>query len=124
MLAENFVVDFPTLGDLWSSWMERHCRVPDRHERGAPFREYDPQFWWTANHGRVREDAVHDPARPLLNQAFVYRRSQIIAPQKFGKGPWTAATICRAAVGPSEFAGWASDGDVYECADQDRKSVV
>ena len=113
----EFVVDFPTLGDLWSSWIERHCRVPDRHERGKPFREYDWQFWCTANHGRVRPDAVFDAEKPPLSQAFVYRRSQVIAPQKMGKGPWTAARICLSAVGPCEFAGWAVEGDVYRCED-------
>lgn len=111
------VVDFPTLGDLWSAWMEQHCRVPDRHERGKSFREYDWQFWCTANHGRVREDAKHDPERPLLNQAFTFRRSQVIAPQKAGKGPWTAARISLCAVGPSEFIGWATTGDEYRCED-------
>ena len=111
------VVDFPTLGDLWSAWIERHCRVPDRHERGKPFREYDWQFWNTANHGRVRPEVRFDPDRPPLNQAFVYRRSQVIAPQKIGKGPWTASRICLCAVGPSEFSGWAVDGDVYRCHD-------
>lgn len=115
MEAPEFVVDFPTLGDVWSAWMERHCRVPDRHQRGAPFREYDWQFWCTANHGRVRPEATHDPENPLLNQAFVYRRSQVIAPQKMGKGPWTAARVCLAAVGPTEFAGWAQTGDEYRC---------
>lgn len=125
MVVDEFRVDFPTLGDLWSAWMEQHCRVPDRHERGAPFREYDWQFWCTANHGRVRPDAVHDPGAPLLNQAFVYRRSQVIAPQKMGKGPWTAARVCVSAVGPAEFGGWAKAGDMYRCEDAgDRKSVV
>lgn len=117
MAAPDFVVDFPTLGDLQSAWIEQHCRVPDRHERGKPFREYDWQFWCTANIGRVRPDAVFDPARPLLNQAFVFRRSQVIAPQKIGKGPWTACRVALAAVGPDEFAGWASAGDEYRCED-------
>lgn len=115
---QEFVVDFPTLGDLWSAWIEQHCRVPDRHQRGAPFREYDWQFWCTANDGRIREDA-HQPDlnKPLLNQAFVYRRSQVIAPQKMGKGPWTAARVALAAVGPSEFLGWAGENDYYVCDD-------
>ena len=118
MSLPEFVVDFPTLGDLWSAWIEQHCRVPDRHQRGAPFREYDWQFWCTANDGRIREDAQQpDLDRPLLNQAFVYRRSQVIAPQKMGKGPWTATRAALAAVGPSEFLGWAEDGDYYACAD-------
>ncbi|HLS01162.1 MAG TPA: hypothetical protein VK054_04160 [Beutenbergiaceae bacterium] len=116
MSGPEFVVDFPTLGDLWSGWVEAHCRVPDRHERGEPFREYDWQFWCTANDGRVREGARQpDLSKPLLNQAFVYRRSQVIAPQKMGKGPWTAARVALAAVGPSEFLGWAKEGDVYDC---------
>lgn len=108
---------FLTLGDLWSSWMERHCRVPDRHERGKPFREYDWQFWCTAHHGQVRPDAKFYESRPPLNQAFVFRRSQVIAPQKMGKGPWTAARVCLSAVGPSEFAGFAKAGERYYCSD-------
>lgn len=109
--------DFLTLGDLWTAWIEAHCRVPDRHERGKPFREYDWQFWCTAHHGQVRPDAKFDPAKPPLNQAFVYRRSQVIAPQKMGKGPWTACRACLAAVGPAEFAGFARGGERYRCSD-------
>lgn len=109
--------DFLTLGDLWSAWMERHCRVPDRVERGKPFREYDWQFWCTAHEGQIRPDAPFDPDDPPLNQAFVYRRSQIIAPQKTGKGPRTAARVMLAAVGPVEFAGFAKAGDFYRCED-------
>lgn len=108
---------WPTLGHLWSAWIERHCKVPDRHERGKPFVEYDWQFWCTANEGRIREDAAFDPAAPPLNQAFTYRRSLVIGPQKIGKGPWRAAHVALAAVGPSEFAGWASAGDAYRCED-------
>lgn len=117
MALPEYVVDFPTLGDLWSSWIEQHCHVPDRHERGAPFREYDYQFWCTANIGRIREGVTFDPASPPLNQAFTYRRWQVIAPQKAGKGPWTAARAILAAVGPVEFAGWAVEGDAYRCED-------
>ena len=118
MAELEFTVDFPTLGDLWSAWFEAHCRVPDRHQRGAAFVEYDYQFWCTANYGRVRRDAAWLPGEPpLLNQAFHFRRAQVIAPQKIGKGPWVACHVCLAAVGPSEFAGWARDGDVFVCAD-------
>lgn len=113
----EFVVDFPTLGDLADQWIEAHCRVPDRFERGRPFRQYDWQFWCTANHLRIREDAVWDPERPPLNQAFFYRQSLIVGPQKLGKGPWFAALTACAAVGPWEFAGWAEDGDEYRCED-------
>lgn len=113
----ELVVDFPTLGDLLDQWIEQHCRVPDGFARGAEFRQSDWQFWCTANHYRVREDAVWRPEAPLLNQAFVYRRSQVVAPQKTGKGPWAAAVTAAEAVGPVIFGGWAESGDVYLCSE-------
>ena len=94
MLAE-FVVDFPTLADLQDAWVEHHCRVPDGFARKQPFKMADWQFWCTANHYRVRDDAEWVPERPLLNQAFTYRRSQVVAPQKTGKGPWSATVTAR-----------------------------
>lgn len=111
------VVDFPTLGDLLDGWYEQHCKVPDGFARGRAFRQYDWQFWCTANHYRVREDARWIPERPLLNQAFHYRRSQIVGPQKSGKGPWSAGIVAGEAVGPTLFGGWAGRGEAYVCAD-------
>lgn len=121
---DRYVVDFPTLGDLIDAWVEQHCRVPDGFARRSPFKMADWQFWCTANHYRIRpgiaftapQDATE--TRPvLLNQAFVYRRSQIVAPQKTGKGPWAAALTCVEAVGPSLFGGWAKRGEQYRCED-------
>lgn len=111
------VVNFPTLADLQDGWIEQHCRVPDGFSRGKPFRKYDWQFWCMANHYRVREDAQWIPENPLLNQAFTYRRSQVVGPQKSGKGPDAATVVCLEAVGPSIFGGWARRGEVYDCAD-------
>lgn len=118
MAAPDWIVDFPTLGDLIDAWTAAHCRVPDGHTRGAPFEQADWQFWCTANHYRIRpKAAVPADGRPLLNQAFHFRRSQIVGPQKLGKGPWAASVICVEAVGPSQFAGWAHEGEVYDCAE-------
>jgi hypothetical protein len=108
-------VDFPTLGDLQDQWIEQHCLIPDGFKRGKPFRQYDWQFWCTANHYRIREDARYDPESPPMNQAFFYRRSQVVAPQKTGKGPWAACLAAVSAVGPELFGGWAKRGDVYRC---------
>lgn len=91
--------------------------MPDGFGRGESFTQADWQFWCTANHYRVRESAEWIPDRPLLNQAFHYRRSQIVAPQKTGKGPWSATITAYEAVGPSVFGGWAKRGDKYECED-------
>lgn len=76
------VVDFPTLGHVVDGWIEQHCKIPDGFKRREPFRQYDWQFWCTANHFRVRDDARFDPDAPPLNQAFTYRRTDVIASQK------------------------------------------
>lgn len=117
MAGPDRLVDFPTLGDLVDGWVEHHCRVPDGHTRGRAFVSVDWQFWCTANIYRVRADATFDPARPPLNQAFHFRRSQIVGPQKLGKGPWAATIVTCEAVGPSQFAGWAGADDGYACSD-------
>ena len=104
------VVDFPTLGDLHDAWIERHCRIPDGFKRRRPFVEYDRQFWVTANRGRIREDVVFDPEDPPLNQAFTYRRVEVIDGQKVGKGPWAACVAALMACGPDEFGGGGGGG--------------
>lgn len=117
MTGVEHVVDFPTLGDLLDGWIAQHCRVPDGFRRGAPFVQSDWQFWCTANHYRVREGTEWRPDAPVLNQAFTYRRSQIVLPQKVGKGPWSATVSAAEAVGPVIFGGWAGEGDGYACSE-------
>lgn len=112
MGSDEFVVDFPT---LWVAcdWIEHHCVIPDGFRKGEPFQMYDWQLWCTANHYRVR------PAAQLgqLAPAFHNRRSQVVAPQKTGKGPWTASICAAEAVGPVVFNGWAAGGEAYDCRD-------
>lgn len=118
MLSDRVgVVDFPTLGDLIDGWVTQHCRVPDGFDRGKPYKKYDYQFWFCANFYRVREDAKWIPERPMLNQAFTYRRALLVGPQKLGKGPDGAVDVAAQAVGPTVFGGWAKAGEVYDCAD-------
>jgi hypothetical protein len=115
--ADEYVVDFPSLGFLAADWVEAHCIVPDGFGKGSPFVEIDWQLWCTVNHYRVAETAVWRPENPMKAAAFHYRRSQIIAPQKTGKGPWSAAKAALEASGPALFGGWAKAGDAYDCAD-------
>lgn len=114
--APEYVVDFPT---LWVAcdWIEAHCVVPDGFRKGQPFQMYDWQLWCTVNHYRVKPGTVWRPDDPILAPAFRYRRSQVVAPQKTGKGPWTAAVCANEGVGPALFAGWAQGGEVYDCRD-------
>jgi hypothetical protein len=108
--ADEFVVDFPTLW-VTCDWIEAHCVVPDGFRKGEPFEMYDWQLWCTASHYRVKPTAQVGQ----LATAFHYRRSQVVAPQKTGKGPWTAAICAAEGVGPVVFAGWAAGGEVYDC---------
>lgn len=108
----EFQVDFPTLW-VTCDWIEQHCIVPDGFRKGEPFEMYDWQLWCTANHYRIKPGAQLGQ----LATAFHYRRSQAVAPQKTGKGPWTAAICAVEAVGPVVFNGWAAGGELYDCRD-------
>ncbi|MCZ9352979.1 hypothetical protein NGM36_24950 [Streptomyces mutabilis] len=109
---EGFVVDFPTLWVV-PDWIEEHCPIPDGFHAGERMELYPWQLWCTVNHYRVRPEATVGQLAP----AFHYRRSQVVAPQKTGKGPWSATIVLAEAVGPVVFAGWAKGGERYRCAD-------
>ena len=115
--ADSFLVNFPTLADLADPWMQAHCSIPDGFNVGDPFVMTDWQFWCTANHYRIRKTAKWQPKKPMMNQAFQFRRSQIVGPQKSGKGPWSAAIVAFEAVGPCLYAGAAEAGDGFACSD-------
>ncbi|MFB9953544.1 terminase [Cellulomonas denverensis] len=119
MGPDDWVVDFPTLGFLCADWVEAHCIVPDGFSLGQPFVMDGWQLWCVVNHYRVRRGVSFDPERPLQATAFHFRRSQVVGPQKTGKGPWSAAVTTFEAVGPCLFAGWAAGGEVFRCEDDD-----
>lgn len=110
----DYRVDFPTLW-IVPSWIEAHCPVPDGFRKGKPMTMADWQLWCTANHYRIRSDVEWNPDAPILGPAFTYRRSQVVGPQKSGKGPWSATIVAAEGVGPVLFAGWAGKGDGYDC---------
>lgn len=121
--AKRYAVDFPTLFVV-PAWIQRHCVIPDGFRKGRPFKMYDWQLWVTLNHYQIKPTAkqvrgfgVDPDVIPIRSAAFVYRRSQVIAPQKTGKGPWAAAITAAEAVGPVLFLGWAEGGETYDCAD-------
>lgn len=106
-------LDFPTLY-IVPDWIARHCwleSVGGLTPEPIAFEMYDWQLRATAQFYRVRPDAKLGQ----LSTAFHYRRAQVVAPQKSGKGPWTAGITAAEAVGPVLFAGWAKGGEVYEC---------
>jgi hypothetical protein len=107
----------PQVMTVAPSWVEAHCVVPDRFNRGAEFRLYDYQLEFFSNFYLVKPGVVFNPDNPDLSSVFVYRRAMLVGPQKLGKGPTSAAHACLEGVGPSLFAGWAKRGDYYDCAD-------
>ncbi len=117
-MADDLELDFNplhTIGFLVADWIEAHCSVPSGVYEGQGLALNGWQLFCTVNHYRVRPDAVADPER--LVAPFQYRRSIVVGPQKCGKSPWGAAMLLNEAVGPSLFAGWATGGEVYRCAD-------
>lgn len=115
-MAEPDLVPFPTLF-IVPDWIQAHCTIPDGFDKGQPYVMADWQLWCTLNHYRVKPGAVWAPKRPVLAPAFENRRSLVVGPQKYGKGPWSATIVANEGAGPALFAGWARDGDVYECRD-------
>jgi hypothetical protein len=104
-----------TLGFLRTDWIETHCKVPGGVYEGEPLTFNGWQLFCSANHHRIRPDAVVDPRR--LVAPFHYRRSVIVGPQKCGKSPWGAGELLCDGVGPSLFDGFAKGGEAYRCSD-------
>lgn len=120
--SADYVVDFPALWVV-PAWIEAHCRIPDGFHKGKRYELADWQLWCALNHYRVRPDAVRAGTRKRdgeavsVRSAFHHRRSQVVGPQKSGKGPWAASIVAVEGVGPAVFAGWAEKGDGFACAE-------
>lgn len=93
--------EFPTLGYVAADWIEANCAIPDGDHQGKPYLLTDEMVRFLLWHYRL------DPA----SGRFVYRRSQLVRPQKWGKGPFSAALICVEAEGPVLFDGWDAAGE-------------
>lgn len=93
--------EFCTLGDLVGEWIEHWCVVGDGELMGQPYELTNEMWTFLQWHYRL------DPE----TGRFVYRRSQLVRPQKWGKGPLSAAMICAEAEGPVLFDGWDAAGN-------------
>jgi len=93
--------EVPSLGNLIAQWIADYCVVPDRELRGKPFIPTEEQQMFLIWHYALTEDGK-----------WRYPRgSQLMRPQKWGKGPLVAAICCVEAAGPVIFDGWDSDGE-------------
>lgn len=101
--------EFPTLGYEVQEWIEDNCAIPDGEKAGEPFELTDEQLRFLLWFYRVKPSAKRELAKP--SAAYTYRRAQLVRPQKWGKGPLSAAIICAEASGPVLFDGWDSGGE-------------
>lgn len=99
--------EFPTLGWDVGEWIESFCVVPDREHGGQPYKLTDEMWTFLAHHYRLNLNARVGQ----LATAFAYRRSILVRPQKWGKGPLTAAIICAEALGPVVYDGYDANGE-------------
>jgi hypothetical protein len=95
------------------AWIERHAVIPDGFDQGQPFTMLPWQLKVASNMYAVKPDARVGQK----STAFVYRRAQVIMPQKSGKGPFAAAVVLAEAAGPTVFDGFAQGDEVYACSD-------
>jgi hypothetical protein len=77
--------EFPTLGWSVGEWIEEHCVIPDGDHIGEPYLLTDEMWTFLVWHYRLRPDATED----AWQAAWVFRRSQLVRPQKWGKGPFS-----------------------------------
>jgi hypothetical protein len=93
--------EFPTLGYVVAQWIQDLCVVPDRDQRGTPFILTTEQLTFL----------VHFYRLTVEGKWFYARGSQLIRPQKWGKGPLAASVVCAEAAGPVRFDGWDAQGE-------------
>lgn len=102
---------FPTLGYQAADYIEARCVIPDRDQVGDPFVLTDEQLRFLLWHYRIRPDVKQDDRTGGWRLPFYHHRgSQLVRPQKWGKGPFGSAVICNEADGPAVFDGWDADG--------------
>lgn len=94
--------EFPTLGYQIADWIEARCAIPDREFIGDPFLLTDEELAFLLHFYRLD---------PQTGRFHYHRGAQLTRPQKWGKGPLSAAIICAEAEGPVLFDGWDAAGE-------------
>ncbi len=105
--------EFPTLGFLAGEWIEANCAIPDGDLAGEPYILTGEMWRFLLRHYRIDPFARRDARSRTWVLPFVYvRGSQLVRPQKWGKGPFAASYVCVEAApdGPVLFDGWDAAG--------------
>ena len=94
--------EWPTLGYLIADWIQDMVVIPDRDVAGQPFILTDPELRFLLNLYRLV---------PETGRFYWDRGGSLKAPQKWGKGPFSAGVVCAEAEGPALFDGWDANGE-------------
>jgi hypothetical protein len=106
--------EFPTLGYQVADLIQATCAIPDRELAGEPYILTDEQLRFLLWHYRIDPTVQRDARTGAWRLPFVhYRGSQLVRPQKWGKGPFSAAVVCAEAHpdAPVLFDGWDANGE-------------
>lgn len=96
--------EYPTLGYQVADWIEAHCVIPDGEDAGAPYLLTEEMVRFLLRFYRLD---------PVSGRFVHFRGAQLIRPQKWGKGPFSAAVILAEAhhEAPVLPDGWDAAGD-------------
>lgn len=106
--VEKTGVRFPSLGEVAVGWIEEFCVIPDGDKMGDPFLLTPEMIGFLLEFYRLDPNVA---ASRWDGPRWHYERGgQLVRPQKWGKGPFSAAIICFEAIGPCVPAGWDASG--------------
>ena len=94
---------FPTLGYDVAELIQAKCAIPDGDHQGEPYILTEEQARFVLHMYRVH---------PATGKFFYDRGAQLVRPQKWGKGPFSAAIICAEADAEAPVIpdGWNAQG--------------
>jgi hypothetical protein len=105
--------EFPTLGYAVADLIQATCVIPDGDRAGDPYLLTDEQLRFLLWHYRIDPTVKRDKQRRWLLPFVYFRGSQLVRPQKWGKGPFSAAIViaeCHPEA-PVLFDGWDANGE-------------
>jgi hypothetical protein len=101
--------DFPTLGYEVADWITENCVIPDGDLVGEPYELTDEMIRFLVWYYRVNPEATSPKTG---GQRFHFERGgQLVRPQKWGKGPFSAAVVCAEAYANVVPDGWDAAGE-------------
>lgn len=97
--------EYPTLGFYVADFIEARCVIPDGEHAGKPYLLTDEMLEFLLCFYRL------DPVGKHKAKWHFFRGAQLVRPQKWGKGPFSAAIVVAEAWGPVLFDGWDAAGE-------------